>query len=115
VREINIVQPVQSESESSASSDESDKTSNARATTWVKEDKTPNSGHLPGNSGVKEIPSDATKESQIIELFFEDKFFEMLCKDNNWYYFQNQAKYASSSKELKWVDVSVADMTSFLK
>jgi hypothetical protein len=110
-----ITHPVKSESESSASSDESDNTSNARATTWVKEDKRPNLGHLPGNSGVKQIPSDPTKESQMIELFFEDKFFKMLCKATNRYYFQNQGKYASSSKELKWVDVSVADMKSFLK
>jgi hypothetical protein len=31
----------------------------------------------------------------------------MLCKETNPYYFQNQGKYDSSSKMLKWVDVSV--------
>jgi hypothetical protein len=39
--------------------------------------------------------------------FFRDNFFEMLCKETNLYYFQNQGKYDSSSKVLKWVDVSV--------
>jgi hypothetical protein len=34
--------------------------------------------------------------------FFEDNFFEMLCKDTNLYFFQNQGKYDSSSKMLKW-------------
>jgi hypothetical protein len=56
---------------------------------------------------VKEIPSDPTKVSEITELFFEDNFFEMLSKEANLYYFRNQGKYDSSSKRLKWVDVSV--------
>jgi hypothetical protein len=56
---------------------------------------------------VKQIPSDTTKVSEIIELFFGDNFFEMLSKETNPYYFQNQGKYDSSSKVLKWVNVSV--------
>jgi hypothetical protein len=32
-----------------------------RATTWVKEDKTPNLGRFTGNPGVKQILSDPTK------------------------------------------------------
>jgi hypothetical protein len=51
--------------------------------------------------------------SEIIELFFGDSFFEMLSKETNLYYFQNQGKYDSSSKGLKWVDVSVAEMKKF--
>jgi hypothetical protein len=43
--------------------------------------------------------------------FFEENFFEMLCKETNLYYFQNQGKYDSSSKMLKWVDVSVVCAT----
>jgi hypothetical protein len=35
----------------------------------------------------------------------------MLCKETNLYYFQNQGKYDSSSKVLKWVDVSVVRAT----
>jgi hypothetical protein len=34
----------------------------------------------------------------------------MLSKETNLYYFQNQRKYDSSSKVLKFVDVSVAEM-----
>jgi hypothetical protein len=45
--------------------------------------------------------------SGIIKHFFGDNFFQMLCKETNWYYLQNQGKYDSSSKGLKWVDVSV--------
>jgi hypothetical protein len=37
--------------------------------------------------------------------FFGDNFFEILCKETNLYYFQNEGKYASS-----WVDVSVAEL-----
>jgi hypothetical protein len=37
--------------------------------------------------------------------FFGDNFFEMLCKETNLYYFQNQGKYDSSSEGLEWVDV----------
>jgi hypothetical protein len=59
---------------------------------------------------VKQIPSDPTKVSEIIELFFGDNFFET-SKDTNLYYFQNQGKYDSSSKGLKWVDVSVVCST----
>jgi hypothetical protein len=32
--------------------------------------------------------------------FLETSFFEVLCKETNLYYFQNQGKYASSSKGL---------------
>jgi hypothetical protein len=105
VKEINIVWPVQSESESSTSSKESGNTSNVRATMWVEEDKTPNVGHFTGNPGVKQIPSDPTEVPKIIKLSFRDNF-EMLCKETNQYYFQNQGNYASSSTELKWVDKS---------
>jgi hypothetical protein len=38
--------------------------------------------------------------------FFGDNLFEMLCKETNLYYFQNQEKYASSSKGLNgWMSV----------
>jgi predicted transcriptional regulator len=37
----------------------------------------------------------------------------MLSKETNLYYFQNQGKYDSSSKGLKWVDVSVAEMKKY--
>jgi hypothetical protein len=60
---------------------------------------------------VKQIPFDPRKVSEITELFFGDKFFEMLSKDTNLYYFQNQGEYDSSSKELKWVGVSVIHAT----
>jgi hypothetical protein len=43
--------------------------------------------------------------------FSGNNFFEMLCKENNLYYFQNEGKYVSSSKVLKWVDVSVVRAT----
>jgi hypothetical protein len=59
---------------------------------------------------VKQIPSDPTKVSDIIELFFGDNFFEMLTSETNKYYFQNQVKYDSSSTVLKW-DVSVVYAT----
>jgi hypothetical protein len=35
----------------------------------------------------------------------------MLCKETNLYYFQSQEKYYSSSKMLKWIDVSVVRAT----
>jgi hypothetical protein len=47
---------------------ESDNTSNAGATTWLK-DKTPILGPFTGNPGVKQILSDPTKVWWIIELF----------------------------------------------
>jgi hypothetical protein len=43
---------------------------------------------------------------------FKDNFFEILFKETNLYYFQNQGKYHSSSKKLKWVDVSVVRTTN---
>jgi hypothetical protein len=58
-------------SEGETSSEERDNTSSAEATTWAKEDKTPNLGPFTGNPGVKQIPSDRTKVSEIIELFSE--------------------------------------------
>jgi hypothetical protein len=49
-------------SESETCFEESDNTSNAGATTWVKEDKMPNVGSFTGNPGVKQVLSDPTKE-----------------------------------------------------
>jgi hypothetical protein len=60
---------------------------------WVKEGRTPNLGPFTGNPGVKQVPCDSTKVSGITELFLGDKFFQMLCKETNGYYFQNQGKY----------------------
>jgi hypothetical protein len=73
----------------------------------------PNLGWSAENPGAKQISSDPTKVSEIIELFFGDNFFEMLSKVTNLYYFQNQGKYDSISKGLKWVDISVAGMKKF--
>jgi hypothetical protein len=79
----------------------------------VKEGKTPTLEPFTGNPGVKEIPTDPTKVSEIRELFFGDSFFEMLSKEINVYYFPYQGKYNSSSKGLKWADVSVTEMKFF--
>jgi hypothetical protein len=65
------VRPEQSYSESETSSEESDNISNVWTTTWVKEDKTPNLGPFTGNPGVKRIPSDPTKVSEIIPVTFK--------------------------------------------
>jgi hypothetical protein len=78
-----------------------------------KEDKTPNLGPFTGNPGMKRIASDPRKVSEIIELFFGDNFFEMLCKETNLYYFHNEGNYDSSSKGLKFVDISIAEMKKF--
>jgi hypothetical protein len=55
----------------SEESDDNNDTSNVGATTWVREYKTPNLGPFTGNPGVKQIPSDPSKVSEIIELFLE--------------------------------------------
>jgi len=77
---------------------------------WVKTDKTPNLGPFTGNPGVKQIPSDPTKLSQVTGLFLGDTFFDILCEQTNLYYLQNQEKYVTCSKGLKWSDVTVAEM-----
>jgi hypothetical protein len=105
-----IVWPEKNYSDSETSSEESDSTLDAWATTWVKEDRMPNLGPSTGNPGVKQIPCNPIKVSEITELFFRDNF-EMLSKETNLYYFQNLGKYDISSKGLKWVDVSVACST----
>jgi hypothetical protein len=72
VREKKIVCPTQSYSESQTSSEESDDSNDTRylgATTWVKEDRTPNLGPFTVNPGVKRIYSDPTIVSEIIQLF----------------------------------------------
>jgi hypothetical protein len=61
------------------------------ATTWVKEDKTTNLGPLTGNPGVKQILC-PNKSVMNYRTFFGDNFFQMLCKETNLYYFQNQGK-----------------------
>jgi hypothetical protein len=55
------VQPKKKYSDSETSSEESDSTSAAGATTWVKEDITPNLKPFTGNPGVKQIPCDPEK------------------------------------------------------
>jgi hypothetical protein len=51
VTERKIVRPKKNYSDSERNSEESDSTSDVGATTWVKEDRTPNLGPFTGNTG----------------------------------------------------------------
>ena len=113
-----IVQPLSSCRESEQITNESDDdTLDLVVSTWGKTDKTPNLGPFTGNPGVKQIPSDPTKVSQVTGLFLGDRFFDtsMLCEETNVYYLQNQEKYVTGSKGLKWSDVTVAEMKNFFQ
>jgi len=85
-RQNKIVQPLLSYSDSEQSaneSDDDDETPDSAVSIWVKTDKTPNLGPFTGNPGVKQIPSDPTKVSQVTGLFLRDTFFDMLCEETN--------------------------------
>ena len=113
-RQNKIVHPLPSYSEQSANkSDHDGETLDSAVSTWVKTDKTPNLGPFTRNPGMKQIPSDPTKVSQVTGLFLRDTFFDMLCEEMNLYYLQNQEKYVTCSKGLKWSDVTVADEKFF--
>jgi len=112
-RQNKIVNPLPSYSDSEQSaneSDDDDETLDSAISTWVKTDKTPNLGPFTRNPWVKQISSDLTKVSG---LFLGDTFFDMLCEETNLYYLQNQEKYVTCSKGLKWSDVTVAEMKIF--
>jgi len=103
-RQNKTVHPLPSYSDrdqSANESDDDDETLDSGVSTWVKTDKTPNLGPFTGNPGVKQIPSDLTKVSQVTGLFLEDTFFDMLCEETNLYYLQNQEKYVTCSKGVK--------------
>jgi len=85
-------------------------TLDSAVSTWVKTDKTPNLGPFTRNPGLKQIPSEPTKLSQVTGLFLGDTFFDVLCEETNLYYLQNQENYVTCSKGLKWSDVTVAEM-----
>ena len=113
-RQNKIVHPLPSYSDKEQSANESDdETQDLAVSTWVKTDKTSNLGPFTGNPGVKQIPSDPTKVSQVTGLFLGDTFFDMLCEETNLYYLQNQEKYVTCSKGLKWSTVTVAEMKVF--
>ena len=112
-RQNKIVHPLPSYSDSEQSaneSDDDDETLDSTVSTWVKTDKTPNLGPFTGNPGVKQIPPDLTKVSQVTGLFLGDTFFDMLCDETNLHSLQNQENYVTGSKGLKWSDVTVAEM-----
>ena len=110
-RQNKIVHPLPSYSDSEQSSNESDdETLDSAVSTWTKTDKTPNLGPFTGKPGVKQIPSNPTKVSQVTGLFLGETFFDMLFEETNRYYLQNQEKYVTGSKGLKWSDVTVAEM-----
>ena len=103
-RQNKIVHPLPSYSDSELSaneSDDDDETLNSVVSTWIKTDETPNLGPFTGNAGVKQIPSNPTKVSQVTGLFLGDSFFDMLCEETNLYYLKNQEKYVTCSKGLK--------------
>ena len=97
-----IVHPlrVKEKVKKSANESDEDETLDSAVSTWVKKNKTPNLGPFTGKPGVKQIPSDPTKVSQVTGLFLGDTFFEMLCDETNLYYLQNQEKYVTGSKGL---------------
>ena len=105
-----ILYRVSDSKQSANESDDDDETLDSAVSTWVKTDKTPNLGTFTGNPGVKQIPSDPTKVSQVTGLFLGDTFFNMLCEETN---LQNQEKYVTCSKGLKWSDVTVAKIKFF--
>jgi len=109
IGKIKFVHPSPSYSYSEQSDDD-DETLDSAVSTLVITDKTPNLGPFTGNRGVKQIPSDPTKISQVTGLLLGDTFFDMLCEETNRYYLQNQEKYVTGSKELKWSDVTVAEI-----
>jgi len=111
-----IVHPLLSYSDSEQCAnegDDDDETLDSAVSTWVKTDKTPNLGSFTGNPGVKQIPPDPTKVSQVTVLFLGDTFFHMLCEETNLYYSQNQERYVTGSKGMKWSDVTAAEMKLF--
>ena len=113
-RQNKIVHHLPSYSDSEQSTKESDNdTLDSAISTRVKPDKTRNLGPFTGNPGVKQFPSNPTKVSQVTGLFLGDRFFHMLCEKTNLYYLQNQEKYVTGSKGLKWSDVTVAEMKKF--
>ena len=75
-RQNKIVHPLPSysDSEKSANKSDDDETLYSAVSTWVKTDKTPNLGPITGNPGVKQIPSDPTKVSQVTGPFLGDTF-----------------------------------------
>ena len=101
--------------EKSVNEIDDDETLDSAFSTWVKTDKIPNLGPFTRKPGVKQIPSDPTKVSQVTGLFLVDTFFGMLCEETNLYYLQNQEKYVTCSKGLKWSDVTVAEMKKFFQ
>ena len=64
--------PSYSDKEQSANESDDDETLNSAVFTWVKTDKTPNLGPFARNPGVKQIPSDLSKVSQVTGLFLGD-------------------------------------------
>ena len=87
-RHNKIVHPLPSYSDSEQSANESDdddddETLDSAVSTWVKRDKTPNLGPYTRSPGVKQIPSDPTKVSQVTGLLLGDTFFDMLCEETN--------------------------------
>jgi len=88
-RQNKIVHPLPSYSDKEQSANETDddnETLDSAVSTWVKTDKTPNLGPFTRNPGVKQIPSDLTKVSQVKGLFLGNTFFDMLCQETNLYY-----------------------------
>ena len=117
-RQNKIVHPLPSYSDSEQSANESyddDETLDSAVSIWVKTDKAPSLGPFTGNPGVKQIPSDPMKVSQVTGLFLGDTFFYMLCEETNRCYLQNQEKYVTGSEGLKWSDVTVAEMKKFFQ
>jgi hypothetical protein len=97
----------------SKGSDDSASASNAGAITRVKVDKMPALGQSIWNPGMKQIPLDCTKVSDVTELLFWDSFFDLLFQETNRYYLQNREKYDRNYKALKWVDVTLLEMKKF--
>ena len=67
-RQNKIVHPLPSNSDGAQCAnggDDDDETLDSAVSTWVKTDKTPNLWPFTANPGVKQIPSDPTKVSQV--------------------------------------------------
>lgn len=113
-RKRNVL-PIISESESSDSEDTIlENEQNCSTSNWSQIDNDITVNPFSGNSGVKVFPRNAENISDVVDLFIDDDFFQLLVTETNRYYMQNMHKYKRVKSTKQWRDTTITEIKKFL-
>ncbi|XP_035731243.1 uncharacterized protein LOC118445669 [Vespa mandarinia] len=95
-------------------SSSSETTSDEEADEWSSIDNPPDLEEFLGHPGITNMAKLPESTVDAVKLFIGDDFFAYLVAESNRYYYQNMNQFKISPKSMKWRDITIPEMKTFL-